>query len=60
MAACHFSSIQNNRNLIALFYIRCTGNDLDHFRTDIDLTDDQLIRIRVFFDLLNLANYDFL
>ena len=59
-AACHFSSVQNYRNLVPFFYIRRSCYDLDHFAADIHLADDQLIRIRVALDLFDLSNNDLL
>ena len=61
MTACHTSTVQNNRNLVSFFDIRSTSNDLDWcFLSNIYLTDDQLICIRMFLNLLNLSDHDFL
>lgn len=51
MSTRYFSAVKDNRNLIALFDIRCAGNDLNGSAADIDLTDDQLIRIGMLFNL---------
>ncbi len=57
MAACDFTAIQYHRYLIPFFYIRRTGHNLDHLGTDIHLAHDQLIRIRMSLDLLDLTDH---
>ena len=59
MSACYASAVKNNRNLISFFYVWGTGNDLYRFCSDIYLADDQFICIRMFLDLINLSDHDF-
>ena len=58
MSSCYTTSVKNNRNLVSLFYVWSTSNDLDHLRSDIHLADDQLICIRMFLNFLNLSDYN--
>ena len=58
MSSGYTTSVKNNRNLVSLFYVWSTSNDLDHLRSDIHLADDQLICIRMFLDLVDLADHD--
>ena len=58
MAACNTSAIKNNRNLISFFYIWSACYDLHTLSSDIYLADDQLICIRMFLDLIDLADHD--
>ena len=59
MTACYFAAVQNNGNLVAHLYIGCAGYNLDHLGTDVYLTDNQLVRIRMLFDFFNLTHNDF-
>ena len=54
------SAVQYDRNLITFFDICCSGYDLNFFTLFIYLylTNHKLIRIRMFFDLIDLANND--
>ena len=60
MAACHMTTIQNNRHLIAFLYICSTGHDLylTACLIDLYLTDHKLICIRMLLDLIDLSNDD--
>ena len=58
MSACNTSAVQNNRYFVTFFYIRCTCYDLNGFCSDIYLTDNQLVSIRMLLDLINLSDYD--
>ena len=60
MPPCHASAVQNDRNLCPFEYIRSAGHDLGSPGSDIHLADHQLIRIRVFLDLFNPADHDFI
>ena len=58
MASRHTSAVQNNRYFIPFLNIRGSGNNLNHLISDIYLTDNQFIRIRMFLNFLNLANHN--
>ena len=58
MTACNTSTVKNNRNFVSLFYIWSTCYDLYALRSDVYLADDQLICIRMFLDLVDLADHD--
>ena len=60
MAACHLPAIQNNGHLVTLLHVGRACDDLNHFAADIHLTDNQLIRIGMLLNFLNLAHDDFL
>ena len=60
MPSGHPSAVQNHRNLRPLEYIGRAGHDLGSPGSDIHLADHQLIRIRVFLDLFNPADHDFI
>ena len=59
MIACDPSAVQYDRNLVAFFYIRSTGHDLNRLSAYIYLADDQMIGIRVLLDLLDLSDHNF-
>ncbi len=56
MTARYFTAVKHNRYFISFFYILRPGYNLNHFRADVDLTDNQFIGIRMFFNLFNLAD----
>ena len=58
MPSCNPAAVPYNRNFIPLFHVRRSGYDLDGFFSDIDLTDNQFICIRMAFYLCNLANHN--
>ena len=59
MTACHAAAIQHNRNFLALFDIWRSGYDLHRLRlSNVYLTNDQFICIRMFFYFLNLSDHD--
>ena len=58
VAACNTSAVKNNRNFVSLFYIRSTCYDLYALCSDIYLADDQFICIRMFLNLVDLADHD--
>ena len=60
MAACNASAVKYNRNLVADFHVTCAGHNLNRLRTDIHLTDDELVGIRMRFNALKLSYDDFL
>ena len=58
MTACYTSAVKNNRNFISFFYVWSTCNDLYRFCSNIYLTDNQFICIRMFLDLVDLSDHD--
>ena len=60
MPACHLTAVQNHRDFVPLLDIGRTGHNLYDFRTDIDLTHNQFIRIRMPLDFVNLSYHNFL
>ena len=59
MSASDTSAVQYDRDLCSLKYILRAGHDLYRLAADIHLADNQLIRIRMFFDLVDLSDHDF-
>ena len=58
MSASYTSTVKNNRNFISFFYIRSACYDLHTLSSDVYLADDQFICIRMFLDLVDLADHD--
>ena len=58
MTACNTSAVKNDRNFVSLFYIWSTCYNLYALCSDIYLADDQLVCIRMFLDLVDLADHD--
>ena len=58
MSACNASSVQHNRDLVSLFYIRRACDDLNRLCSDVHLTDDQFVCVRVLLDFLDLSDHD--
>ena len=60
MASCHLAAVQYHRYLVAHMHIGGTRHNLNGFRSDIYLTDNQFIRIRVLFYGQDLSHHNFL
>ena len=58
MTAGNTTAVQNNRYFISFFDVRSTCYDLNSLCSDIHLTDDQFICIRMFFYFFNLSDHD--
>ena len=58
MAAGNSSAVQNHRHLVPGLYIGRAGHDLRHFAADIYLADNQLVRIGMGLNLLDLPDHD--
>ena len=59
MSAGDLTTVEHDRHHIADLHVRRTGDDLDKLgRTDIDLADDELRRIRMRLDGLDLSGHD--
>ena len=59
MTAGDLTTVEHNRHHIADLHVRRTGDDLDKFRlANIDLADDELRRIRMRLDGLDLSGDD--
>ena len=58
-AARHLTAVQYHWYFVPFFYIGCTRHNLNGFRAHIHLTYNQFIRIGMFFNGDNLANYNF-
>ena len=59
MSASDLTTVEHDRHHIADLHVRRTGDDLDKLgRTDIDLADDELRRIRMRLDGLDLSGDD--
>ena len=57
MSACNLAAVQNCRNLVPNLHIVGTGNDLNSLTAYVDLTDNQLVSVRMRSDLFDLSNY---
>ena len=59
MSAGDLTTVEHDRYHIADLHVRRTGHDLNELgRTDIDLADDELRRIRMRLDGLDLSGHD--
>ena len=58
MSACDASSVQHDRHFVSFFHIRSSRDNLDRLCPDVHLTDDQLVRIRMLLNFIDLADHD--
>ena len=58
MSACHASSVQYHRHFVAFMHVVGACHDLYGLASYIHLADNQLICIRMLFNLVNLAYHD--
>ena len=60
VASRHTAAVQNDRNLVSLFYIGSSGYDLYSLCSDIHLADDQFVRVGMSLYLHDLSDDDFI